>query len=239
MHVFERRSRPSESNRVITAAEGAARPPPFSDSVANVGAVAEATLVEMPRQCQQLIPFDYHISGKGAPPPPPPPFPAAKSDAVAEAALGALAALLDAATPQSAETVVPLLERVLRAAALPRASASEEVWLCSNHTSDCGTRATLNISTQNSDESRSTDESKSSPVYVTCTEATCCCAHIQALAYRCAAEGFVHWRRRYRASDTAPPWPPPLCRRRKMRRWSATWPPAYCRWAALVCFQDT
>jgi hypothetical protein len=58
---------------------------------------------------------------------PAPPFPAARSDAVAEAALAALAAVLDTAAPQLADTLVPLLERVLRVAALPRSSAAEEV----------------------------------------------------------------------------------------------------------------
>lgn len=56
-----------------------------------------------------------------------PSFPAAKSDAVAEAALGAAASLLAAAPLASAETLPAVLERLLCAAALPRAAAAEEV----------------------------------------------------------------------------------------------------------------
>lgn len=84
------------------------------------------------RLTQQQCPVAVHVNsgfataGQGTAPVSPP-FPAAKSDAVAEAALAALAALLDAAAPQSAETLIPMLERVLRVAALPRSTSSEEV----------------------------------------------------------------------------------------------------------------
>lgn len=54
-------------------------------------------------------------------------MPAAKSDAVAEAALGTLAALLGRTRLQSGEQMTSLLPRLLPIAALPRSAAAEEV----------------------------------------------------------------------------------------------------------------
>lgn len=57
----------------------------------------------------------------------PPAVPAAKSDAVAEAALAVLAALMARTRPQGREQLTSLLPRLLRIASLPRSAAAEEV----------------------------------------------------------------------------------------------------------------
>ncbi len=54
-------------------------------------------------------------------------MPAAKSDAVAEAALGALTTLLGKVTPADGEQLTGLLQRLLPIATLPHAVAAEEV----------------------------------------------------------------------------------------------------------------
>ena len=55
------------------------------------------------------------------------PVQAAKSDAVAEAALGALVALLGRVTLANSEQLTGLLQRLLPVATLPRTAAAEEV----------------------------------------------------------------------------------------------------------------
>ena len=56
-------------------------------------------------------------------------MPAAKSDAVAEAALGALGVLLARTHPADGEQLTGLLQRLLPVASLPRGAAAEEVRL--------------------------------------------------------------------------------------------------------------
>lgn len=67
-----------------------------------------------------------HASGESEPPP----VPAAKSDAVAEAALSALAALLQRTRLQEGKQLSSLLPQLLTVAALPGSSAAEEVHSC-------------------------------------------------------------------------------------------------------------
>ena len=54
-------------------------------------------------------------------------MPAARSDAVAEASLGALATLLGRVAPANGEQLTGLLQRLLPIASLPRTAAAEEV----------------------------------------------------------------------------------------------------------------
>ena len=189
------------------------------------------------RRCSR----DETVCVTAGPPAAEPPFPAAKSDAVAEAALAALAAVLEVAAPQAADTLVPLLERVLRVAALPRSAAAEEVGKSGYRSSarmhmfSCRCRGVMS---QDPFQVPSCWAMRTNMTRMLLASWRCpACKGLQTTKQRfnrCGAAGCGHWRRRCRASSSARPLQRLRCRQRSMRRWSGTWPPSCCRSAVLL-----